>query len=105
MKLKFNIKALLGIDGLFSLVDSSKVLRNSNEMELWVMFSSVVFFVHLSLHSPLHMFLVQPKFGHLLHDPLLVLIVLNQLLERIYNKFLMLLYSAKHSQTWINGNS
>jgi hypothetical protein len=74
-------------------------------MELWVMFSSVVFWSTLACTHLLHMLLVQPKFGHLLHDALLVLIVLHQLLEPIYNKFLVLLYSAKHSQTWTNGIS
>jgi len=103
--LKFNRKAILGIDGLFSLLNSSKALKSTNKMELWVMFSSVVFWSTLACTHLLHMLLVQPKFGHLLHDALLVLIVLRQLLEPMYNKFHALLYSAKHSQTWTNGNS
>jgi hypothetical protein len=74
-------------------------------MELWVMFSGVIFWSTLACTHLLHMLLVQPKFGHLLHDALLVLIVLHQLLEPMYNKFLVLLYSAKHSQTWTTGIS
>ncbi len=56
-------------------------------MKLWVMFSNVLFWSTLVLH----MLLVQPKFGHLFRDPLLVLIVLHQLVQYIYNNFLVLL--------------